>query len=319
MSPRRRSTSDFAVARTWRRLRWLYLAILGAIGAVLALGERLDALARSKVWMYGYVVVDLFKIEIIALVVLLFVWDLSAAPWLRQRSAIVGIVVLCLVALTVYEGRFYFAGKGIYLREYPKRLVRRAEAAFAQHDVWLAEVHLSACQEVFRSALCAEVRRRLQLRVRQAQRLRDYLRNVPPGTPPAIDVLETAYLLDRDRLLYEQHTQEIERAQRDLTGRYTEAIGLIHTGEIRAARSALEAVQRTWQGFGDCHLIIRELATLQSLADVDAERAPYVAAVKRYGPDAFVRRTLKLDRPRPPDTIIRDGPGRLMFVGVYSE
>jgi hypothetical protein len=315
MSRRANTPAEFVPVRPWRRLRWLYLGALGAIGAVLTLGERLETLFRSKAWMYVYIVVDLFKIEIVTVVVLLLIWDVLRSRPRSHRSSLVAWIVIALVAGgTLYQARFYVAAKRVYLRQYPLRLALRAEKAFIETDRMLAELHLMACIEVLRSEFCGKERQRLQTRAARADQLRDYVQHLPRGVPIPVEVLETAFLLDRNRSLYERQVEQVVKVQTDLTNRYLAAIKLVRVGDVSAARSAFADIQRAWQGFGDCHLIARELAALESNAGLEPSRTPYVAAVKRYGPEEFVRRTLKLVRPRAPDAVLKEGPTRLMTI-----
>ena len=299
--------------RTWsrrilRRVRWLYLVAIGLIGAVLTLGERIETLYRSKAWVYSYVLVDMFKVEIAGILGVLLAWDVmqmwtargSERSLLSRRGRMVAVLgMIPLVGLTAYHGRMYLAGKRIYLHEYPERLVRRAETAFLQGDIWIADLHLGVCRVVFRTPRCEEVHKRLHTRLDRARQLRELYQTLPKGTVPPVRALEASYLLDRNRTFYEEAIHHIEVTEARLKREYSEALKLIADGDIPRAITQLGVIHHEWQGFGDSHILLRELRASRRTSDIDAERAPYLAAIRKYGHEQFIQRTLRTDAPRP--------------------
>lgn len=300
--------------RVLRRLRMLYLLGIGLLGVILTFGERFEALHRSKAWVYTYVLVDAFKLEALSLLAVLLAWEFAARPsqalTTRRTGRLTAVVVLvvALLGLIAYEGRMYVAGKQIYLREYPERLVLRAEAAFLQGDLWLAEVHLHVCSAVFRSSRCGEVLEQLNTRLERARRIREFYEALPKGTPPPIFLLETGYLLDRNLGFYEQVARSLEATEGRLKREYIEAIREISAGDLRNAAKRLGAINREWRGFGDSHLLLRDVERMRGRTDVDPERVPYVAGVHKYGPDSFIQQTVKVDRLPPNSQLKRAAP-----------
>src|SRR5262245_50178093 len=124
------------------RLRLVYATFITLSVAVTTLADRFDALRSVKVWAYGYVLVDLFRYELVVTAAFVVGWPIiyravrSAMALLQKRRLrlrAAGFLCLMLAAWAVFETGQYVREKAKEISRYPSVLVARAFVA-ARHS-----------------------------------------------------------------------------------------------------------------------------------------------------------------------------------------
>jgi hypothetical protein len=283
-------------------LQAIYLALIGTITALLTLGEKVEALADSSAWIIVYAGMDFFKYEIVGTLILLLLFNRarpairqirnelssstawSSRRWLEARF-VEGICVLLLIisGYTTYE---YAVGKRVYIANYDRVLLKRANHAFHRGRASTAGAHLRVCVKLLRSPECEEAQRALSTRVSTADALRSLYRRLSNDNSQKLNLLHQIYLLDRDTVAFSGAISIYRSQIGQVRKLYSSALQDILSRNHDAALAKLRSIQRQYPGYGDCHALVEELGRLQAAGGIN-ESTPHLLALVRYGEVEF--------------------------------
>lgn len=292
-----------------RRTRTLVATVLAVLSTLALVGDKLRGVAAAPLLAHAYLVGTLFRVEIVVmLVIVVFLpWLLrlardlrSGGGWLRanwhrltgrERSAMAGaaLVVLISVLISIYQGRFYLAGKRLLLHNYPSWAISRATAAFEKGDFDQAVWSLRACSDVVKSSRCVDAAMALEKRVAMAAELRKLVRDPGRAAIGAEALMYDSYVLDRNRVLYSTTAEELNRRVKDLYIVFRRAVEAAEGGRLEDALSLFQQVNEQSPGFGNSHRLVEELRR-ELRTGVPGV---HIAALRRYAAAAFLEQMVR--------------------------
>lgn len=308
-----------AVLRSWLAgLRVLYLALLGLAVAIVSLSDKLAALRDSKLLLHLYIVLDTWRFEIFATLLLLLAIVLlpvrlrdvrDGARWayrtIGQRTpgsgfALGGVLGVCAgLAFAAPQALNYQRGAEIRRRDSWFRLEARADEALQAGHLELARVNLEACVVAIHDSHCEERLAAYRDRLRRIQALETLYTRV---ALTSVSKPELRLELSELRVGDPQLEVEVGRLQGHVAALKKRALSICSLAAARQfseARDALAAYIKREGSSSDLGLFYRDLNGLAKdpLGKLGRQR-PFFAAIERYGCDAVVRDTFRpLDEP----------------------
>lgn len=279
--------------------------------ALILVGDQLTGFKSSKVYLWSYALILAFRWELLCLLLIIATWPiqkrvlLDAVNAIREarRSALrteeylsllpLVAVLLAMLAFTGYQASRYVEGKRAYWARFGGVMADRAILSLEWRDTDSAGLLLEVGAEVFRNSACRELRSALKERLVRAEAMRTLAGRLPPSNWGRLKLMNAAFANDLDVYAFNWRIDEWKALVREMTEVYTAAVRLIAANELPDARTRLAEVQRQYPGFGDCHLLIREIDSRRHRGTTGQPATPYLDAIGRYGPEQVVREVLQ--------------------------
>jgi hypothetical protein len=297
----KQSTKAFVRWKRWLKL--IVPAVLALLSGLLVIEDKAKGLFSKKIFLYAYVALDLFRWELAGLLlgVLLYPFlapRLMAAVaalrlFVRHRAAVIAYrwrlfrlvgLIFGLLLVGWYQVNKLFLGKKVHFQNYATILEGRANRAFLEGKIQSAQLHLHVCEEVFHA--CPNSLGILDHRLQKAKILREIQAAAPLQALSKRQLLVEIFALDADRKYYESALAKHIQFQQSIRRQYVEALRAIEHNDGAKARDLLQEVQERFPGYGDCHILLRELGRSQQ----GGAQTPYLLALKRLGLSDFVSR-----------------------------
>lgn len=290
-----------------RRLKITYITIAALAGGILAFGERTKEFIESQAIDYVLIAIELFKFELFILLFTLVFWDKlylltkksasivfryifsNNSKNRRERYSWVAIgisifaVILGIVSVATFHSWYYAKGKYIYLTNYHRVLIKDSEQAFEKGQIRQAKSNLKTCMSILFSPRCETRYIELNERLDEAQNMRRLLRELKPSNYLGrIKIVEDIYYLDKNEEFFEEASSSLRHELKSIQESYSHSITKLMAGSREEAKRELQDINKKYPGYGDSHIIIRELENGRTSAST-----PYVSSLQILGPYRF--------------------------------
>lgn len=279
--------------------------LLATVSTLLVLQEKLQALFTNKAVLYAYILLDLFRWELLAIFMGLVAFSFlrrrlastvaalgffyqgrAAAKAYRRQLLFVGISAIFLLWISWKQGERFVLGKKIHYTNYDEILIDRANEDFKRSRLLLARLHLRVCAEVLNR--CATTVSSMDERLEKARILRKAYEQAPAYSVGKRQLLDEILALDGDQVFHDQGIADYRRSLAAIHELYLEALRAIVRKDSEDAIKNLREVQARFPGYGDCHLLLSELNGGGGGRAVEGKRV-YLNALQRQGVETFAR------------------------------
>lgn len=286
--------------------KWQLLAssILGMLAGVLTFRDQLEKVFDGKTAGYFHFFIDLIRVEEIGVLIIFFLftgyflsvsksaiahlWGMIAhgQSWrTRRKGLFITAVVITLGCTFLYHLTYLTLGKRIFISEYDRLIGRHSANDFKNGKPEAARARLQVCVIILSSPTCQDELEMLEERMNLAKQMRRLLSELPNGNMKGrlLLIQDISYLENNPAFLEEEAKLMEADAQRSGVD-YMNSLDEVVSGNLAEAKSKLETINKRFPGFGDAHILAKELADiLRGLSD----ETPYTKALRDLGPDKF--------------------------------
>ena len=212
-------------------LKYISVSLMALLSGLLLMGERIEGLLKSIIWSVFHVVLDIFRFELLAILLILMFWKhirnigtrlykcftticddrFNILESRNRQEYLLAVLAIAMLPLLLFQGYKYCVGKRIFFNNYHRLMVAEASVDFLQGKPYKALRELRICARLFDNQDCRELEETLKKRLNHAESLKTLFGAAPLGSPQKVELLEDIYYLDRDQLFYEESASVIEK------------------------------------------------------------------------------------------------------------
>lgn len=279
--------------KVFTNLKFIYLSLGALIAGIISFESQLKKLIESHALEYLLLFIDLFKIEILTILIFLIfgggilsIIKSSAIIVLKMVvkgelgelhiskiiNRVVGIFIIIIIigvcSVSCYHLWYLGIGKYISITNYHRALIVESETAFKKGDIKAAKSKLITCIGVVFSSRCKSRLAEINKRISQAENMRNLMQSLKRSNYfGRIKLAEDIYYLEKNMDSFQEILNSVKDDLKRIKIEYITALNFIMSGDIEKAEKYFINVNKKLPGYGDSHILLREIKKLKKILE----------------------------------------------------